>query len=34
MYVLLYVDKHDDAYDWAKNRKILVNPEMVRFRWY
>ena len=27
VYVLLYVDKHDDAYDWAKNRKILVNPE-------
>ncbi len=26
IYVLLYVDHHDDAYRWAKNRKISVNP--------
>lgn len=26
VYVLLYVDHHDDAYSWAVNRKIAVNP--------
>lgn len=26
VYVLLYVDHHDDAYRWAENRKIAVNP--------
>lgn len=26
VYVLLYVDHHDAAYQWAKNRKIAVNP--------
>ena len=26
VYVLLYVDHHDDAYQWAENRKIAINP--------
>ncbi len=26
VYVLLYVDHHDEAYSWAVNRKIAVNP--------
>ena len=26
VYVLLYVDHHDDAYRWAENRKLTVNP--------
>lgn len=26
LYVLLYVDHHDDAYHWAENRKMAVNP--------
>lgn len=26
VYVLLYVDHHDDAYRWAKNRKLTINP--------
>ncbi len=26
-YILLWVDKHDDAYKWAKNRTCGVNPE-------
>jgi superfamily I DNA/RNA helicase len=26
VYVLLYVDHHDDAYRWAGNRKLSVNP--------
>ena len=26
VYVLLYVDHHDDAYRWAENRKLAVNP--------
>ncbi|MBX9937196.1 MAG: AAA family ATPase [Burkholderiaceae bacterium] len=26
VYVLLYVDHHDDAYRWAKNRKLAINP--------
>lgn len=26
VYVLLYVDHHDDAYRWAENRKLSVNP--------
>ncbi|MDR3428226.1 UvrD-helicase domain-containing protein [Silvimonas sp.] len=26
VYVLLYVDHHDDAYLWAENRKIAINP--------
>ncbi len=27
VYVLLWVDKHDDAYTWAKNRICQVNPD-------
>lgn len=27
VFVLLWVDKHDDAYQWAINRKCIVNPE-------
>jgi hypothetical protein len=26
VYVLLYVDRHDDAYQWAAKRRIAVNP--------
>ncbi|PKO70212.1 MAG: hypothetical protein CVU22_02415 [Betaproteobacteria bacterium HGW-Betaproteobacteria-16] len=26
VYVLLYVDHHDDAYRWAENRKLNINP--------
>jgi len=26
VFVLLYVDHHDDAYRWAENRKIQINP--------
>jgi hypothetical protein len=25
VYTLLYVDRHDDAYAWAKNRKVAIN---------
>lgn len=27
VYVLLWVDHHDDAYAWARNRKCAVHPE-------
>lgn len=27
VYVLLWVDHHDKAYDWAKNKKCTINPE-------
>lgn len=26
VYVLLYIDHHDDAYRWAENRKLTINP--------
>lgn len=26
VYVLLYVDHHDDAYRWAEKRKLAINP--------
>jgi hypothetical protein len=26
VYVLLYVDHHDDAYRWAESRKLAINP--------
>ncbi|MBT9136282.1 MAG: putative ATP-dependent DNA helicase YjcD [Firmicutes bacterium] len=26
VYILLHVDKHDDAYRWAERRKLAVNP--------
>src|SRR5438128_364040 len=26
VYVLLYVGHHDDAYHWAENRKLAINP--------
>lgn len=26
VYVLLYVDHHDEAYRWAENRKLSINP--------
>jgi len=26
VYVLMYVDKHDDAYQWAENRRVAINP--------
>ena len=27
VYLLLWVDHHDEAYDWAKNKKCEVNPK-------
>ena len=35
VYVLLYIDHHDEAYRWAENRKLTINPvtgamQMVR----
>lgn len=27
VYILLWVDKHDDAYDWAKKHKCMVNAQ-------
>ncbi|WP_045212271.1 3'-5' exonuclease [Desulfonatronovibrio magnus] len=27
VYVLLWVDQHDDAYSWARNKKCTINPE-------
>ena len=27
VHVLLWADKHDDAYDWATRRRCDVNPE-------
>ncbi len=27
VYVLLYVDHHDDAYRWARNKVVKINPE-------
>ena len=26
VYVLLYIDHHDEAYRWAENRKLTINP--------
>jgi DEAD/DEAH box helicase domain-containing protein len=26
LYILLYVDHHDEAYRWAENRKMSINP--------
>lgn len=28
VYCLLWVDKHDDAYDWARRHKVVVNAEL------
>jgi superfamily I DNA/RNA helicase len=28
VYVLLYLDHHDDAYDWASNKRCMVHPEV------
>lgn len=27
VYLLLWVDHHDEAYDWARRRKVAVNPK-------
>jgi superfamily I DNA/RNA helicase/mRNA-degrading endonuclease RelE of RelBE toxin-antitoxin system len=27
VYILLWVDNHDEAYDWAKKHRCMVNPE-------
>jgi superfamily I DNA and RNA helicase/mRNA-degrading endonuclease RelE of RelBE toxin-antitoxin system len=26
-YILLWIDKHDNAYKWAKNKKCMIHPE-------
>ena len=26
-YVLLWMDRHEEAYRWARNKKVVVNPE-------
>ena len=26
-YILLWVDHHDEAYEWARRRKVLIHPE-------
>ena len=28
VYCLLWVDKHDNAYDWARRHRVAVNPEL------
>jgi hypothetical protein len=28
VYCLLWVDKHDDAYDWARRHKVSIHPEL------
>jgi superfamily I DNA/RNA helicase len=28
VYCLLWVDKHDDAYEWAARRRVAINPEI------
>ena len=28
VYCLLWVDKHDDAYDWARRHKVSIHPEV------
>lgn len=28
VYCLLWVDKHDDAYDWARRHKVSIHPEI------
>lgn len=28
VYCLLWIDKHDDAYDWARRHKISIHPEL------
>lgn len=27
VYMLLWVDKHDDAYDWAERKQVTIHPE-------
>lgn len=34
VYILLWVDKHDDAYAWARRHKIQVNPETGSLQLY
>lgn len=34
VYLLLWVDKHDDAYDWARRHKCVVNPETGSLQLY
>ena len=34
VHILLWVDKHDDAYDWARRHKIQVNPETGSLQLY
>lgn len=34
LYIMLWVDKHDDAYDWARRHKCLVNPETGTLQLY
>lgn len=27
VYVFMWVDKHDDAYDWARRHEASINPQ-------
>ena len=33
VHILVWVDNHDEAMNWARNRVFEVNPATVRFRW-
>jgi len=34
VYLLMWVDKHDDAYDWARRHKCQINPETGTLQLY
>lgn len=34
VYLLAWVDHHDDAYKWAQNRRFEVNPRLGHFQMY
>jgi mRNA-degrading endonuclease RelE of RelBE toxin-antitoxin system len=34
VYLCVWVDKHDDAYDWARNKRFDVNPKSGVLQYY
>ena len=34
VYICVWVDKHDDAYDWAANKRFEVNPTSGVMQYY